>query len=247
MCRCKQYTWLVCHLSSRFLTLTVLYSSVSVAGSQLSPGNGDHRCSAATSTGFPDGLNHRCLCCFVLFFPCFFPCFCSVSRTRTRQRGTVHNPSPQLQAPPSPLVWPKRCGSTGHGFTLQPPGHGQRGNSCYLGLGEFGTLGCSKLEPSKLLLVGGLEHFLFFHILIIYDYIRNKNPNWLIFSEGWLNHQPDYFVFTFRIFHNIQTPLSALVPEVFADSFGIRSTARSECEKRWRKNFDARRLDPKRS
>jgi hypothetical protein len=46
-----------------------------------------------------------------------------------------------------------------------------------LGLGEFGTLGCSKLEPSKLLLVGGLEHFLFFHILIIYDYIRNKNPN----------------------------------------------------------------------
>ena len=36
-------------------------------------------------------------------------------------------------------------------------------------------------------LVGGLEHFLTF------PYIGNHHPNWLsYFSEGWLNHHPDF-------------------------------------------------------
>jgi hypothetical protein len=26
-----------------------------------------------------------------------------------------------------------------------------------------------------------------------FPYIGNNNPNWLSYSEGWLNHQPDYY------------------------------------------------------
>ena len=77
-------------------------------------------------------------------------------------------------------------------------------------------LGCNTgpNHPKKMLmrtfLVGGLEHFLFFHILgiiIPMDYH--------IFSEGWLNHQPLLLLpFSYENDTNISTYLITS-PQVF--------------------------------